>query len=216
MKKIVFYDLDGTLVDTRADIATAVNHMLVKLGESPLPQNTIEQFVGHGIRHLLRGCLNTDDVKFIEKGKKAYVDFYGKHMLDETDLYPDALLMLECMKDKHQAVVTNKPNPFSDNILEALKVSPFFVKIVAGNSTYPSKPDPEAVIQIMKELGVEKQEAVFIGDSAVDVETGQRAGIQTVMLTHGFGKRDELEKAGADKIVNNFKELLKFTEEDKW
>lgn len=216
MKKAIFYDLDGTLVDTRADIANAVNYMLKDLGAETLSQEIIEQYVGHGLHYLLKGCLKTADMKLVDRGAKIYKAYYSEHMLDESGLYPDAHLVLEYLSSRYQSVITNKPNPFTDNILEALNVTSFFKVIIPGNSDYPRKPDPKSVLDFMREFQIEKEEAVFIGDSSIDVETGKNAGIQTAMLTHGFGKKEDLEKAGADNIFDNFKELLKFAKDEKW
>ncbi len=216
MKKLIIYDLDGTLADTREDIACAVNHMLHQLEKKPLPQKIIKKYVGQGLHHLIQHCLNEKDPKTVEKGAKIYRAYYAEHMLDHTALYPDAVKVLEHFRHVKQAVITNKPNPFTRDILRALNVLDYFVEVVAGDSEYPKKPDPAAVCAIMKREGILPEESVFIGDSSIDIETARRAGIETVVITHGFTEEDELRCAAPDHIVQDFSELLRLVHAKGW
>ena len=216
MKKLIIYDLDGTLADTREDIVQAMNFMLTAMNAPALDRSEITRFVGRGLYHLVASCLRSDDPKRIEKGAKIYRGFYAQHMLDNTVLYPGACEILEYFKNQLQAVITNKPNPFSQQILEALKVAHYFVDIVAGDSNYPKKPDPTAVLSIMKRENILKENTLFIGDSAVDIETGNNAGIQTVVITHGFESEDELKSANPHAIFHDFKGLLEFLKKQGW
>ncbi len=216
MKRLIIYDLDGTLVDTREDIARAANHMLAALKAPPLDQLTIERFVGRGLHHLIKSCLKTEDAKQIEKGSKVYRDYYAKHMLDHTVLYPGAREALEYFKGRLQAVITNKPNPYSRQILEALGVAHYFVEIVAGDTDYPKKPDPTAVLSIMKREKVEADETLFVGDSLIDIETGRNAGIETVVISHGFEAEETLQSENSAGVVSGFHELLTFANQKGW
>ena len=214
--RLVVYDLDGTLVDTREDIALAVNHMLKSLDAPALPQAVIGGFVGRGLDRLAQSCLGTEDVRRIEKGAKIYRDYYGKHMLDNTRLYPGALELLNFFKGRKQVVITNKPNPFSRDILIALGVSDFFSDIVAGDSDFPKKPDPSAVVSILQRERIEPAETLFVGDSSIDIETGRRVGAHVVVVTHGFTTEKDLLAAHPDAIVPNFSGLLKLAQSKGW
>ncbi len=216
MKQLIIYDLDGTLVDTRADIAQAVNHMLAVLNAAPLDPPRIERFVGRGLHHLIKSCLRTDDSKQIEKGTNIYREYYAKHMLDHTVLYPGAKEVLEYFKGRFQAVITNKPNPYSRQILEALGVVSYFCEIVAGDTDYPKKPDPTAVLSIMKREKVQAAETLFVGDSLIDIETGRNAGIETVVISHGFESEEALQSANPAAVVSGFHELLSFAKQKGW
>ena len=216
MKKFIIYDLDGTLVDTREDIARAVNHMLKAMGQPPMEQKTIEKYVGRGLHYLIQHCLQIKDAKQVEKGAKVYRKHYGEHMLDHTDLYPETLKVLDHFKPVKQAVITNKPNPFTCDILKALKVIDYFAEVVAGDSEYPKKPDPTSVQTLMKREGILPQEALFIGDSPIDIETARNAGIETVVITHGFTGEDELKCAAPDHMVQSFSELLALIRAKGW
>jgi phosphoglycolate phosphatase len=216
MKELILYDLDGTLVDTRRDITLSVNHMLAELGKPALAQAEIEGYVGRGLHNLIKKSLKTDDLKLIEKGSKIYRDYYGKHMLDHTALYPHARETLDYFKSRKQAVVTNKPNPFSQDILTALGVAAYFMEIVAGNSGYPIKPDPVAILSMMKKENIPAGAALFVGDSLIDIETARRAGIEIAVITHGFMAADGLKSAAPEFIVADFPEFLDTARKKGW
>lgn len=210
------YDLDGTLVDTRRDIAEAANQMRSRMGLPPMPEKEICGYVGLGLQQLVEGCLNTTDPAKVEKGTRIYRAFYTEHLLDHTALYPGAREVLEHFRPRRQAVITNKPDPYSRRILEALGVAGYFTEIVAGNSGYPKKPDPASLKALMQKEEAAPAGTLFVGDSPVDVETGSKAGVPTVVLTQGFTDREELEKAGPDYLIGDFQELLELAREKSW
>ncbi len=216
MKKLIIYDLDGTLADTRQDIIAGVQHML-KVMELPVVDGAlIERYVGRGVHHLIQNSMRTDNPKTVEKGIKIYREHYAAHMMDHTRLYPGALEILNYFKKRKQAVITNKPNPFSKDILSALKVADYFSDIVAGDSEFSKKPDPAAALHIMKREKVSAEEALFIGDSLVDIETARNAGIEIVVLTHGFGSENELKSASPAGVFQGFPQLLEYIKEKNW
>lgn len=216
MKKLIFYDLDGTLVDTRKDIAMAANYMREALGLTPIEEKEVERHVGHGLHHLIQGCLGTKDEKMVEKGAKFYRRHYEEHMLDHSRVYPGVVDLLEYFKDRCQAVITNKPNPFSEDLLKALNISAYFKYVMAGNSPYPKKPDPAAIIGVMKETNAISEEVLFIGDSLIDIETARNAGVAVAVLTHGFNDEDTLKSASPDYIFADFPQLLNTAKTKGW
>ena len=216
MKQLIIYDLDGTLADTRKDIVCAMNHMLREMRAEPLPAKEIEAYVGRGLHHLVKSCLKTEDPKRIEKGAKIYRTYYGEHMLDHTTLYPGAREVVEYFKSRKQAVITNKPDPFSRDLLKALGVADYFVEIVAGNSEYPQKPHPAAVFSIMKREGAAPEGTLMVGDSRIDIETARNAGVETVAIAHGFTPRDELKSLIPGAVVENFQEFLELAKKKQW
>lgn len=212
----MIYDLDGTLVDTRKDIAQAVNFMLASMNRPELAPEKVIPYVGRGLHHLVQGCLQTQNAAEIERGSQIYKHYYAEHMLDHSRLFPGAREFLTSFKDRKQAVVTNKPNPFSEKLLQALDVADFFFQIVPGNSEYPKKPDPTSLRKMMACQNIQPAEAVFVGDSPIDVEFARNAGIETVCLTHGFSSLDELKCAKPDLIVSTFNELLAEAKRRGW
>ncbi len=216
MKKLIFYDLDGTLVDTREDIVRSAQHMLAQMQAAPLSSAEIQRYVGRGLYHLVGNCLKTSDMKQIEKGGKIYRKFYAEHMMDNSRLYPGALELLEYFKDRRQAMVTNKPNPFAKDMLEQLGVARFFTDIVAGDEVYPKKPDPSAIKAIMKREKFSPADVLFIGDSLVDIETARNAGVEVAVVLHGFNTQDELESASPDLMAEDFQVLRAKIQEKGW
>ena len=223
MIKLLIYDLDGTLIDSCRDIANAVNWTLKEIGLHELSLEQISSFVGRGVTNLMTGVLKealkyekTSDCEpqigeLIERSIKLYRTYYAKHLLDETKLYPSVRVVLEHFKDRKQAVITNKPEGFSNEILRGLKIDSYFFKVIGGDQQLPKKPAPEPVLEIVKFAQVDLNETVLIGDSAIDVETGRNAKVRTIAVTYGFSSPEEIERSKPDMVVNDFAELMKST-----
>ena len=216
MKRLIIYDLDGTLVDTGEDIAEAVNHMLNVLTGAPLPAEEIRRYVGKGLHDLVRRCLKTDDEACVERGTQVFGEYYGRHLTDHSRLYPQARQTLDYFRDRAQAIITNKPQPFARDLLAGLGVADYFVEIIAPGSGFPKKPDPTAVHALMAAHHLSAEEVVLIGDSLIDVETGRNTGVFTAVLSHGFQDQEALRLAAPDLLVNNFEELLAMARRKKW
>lgn len=214
--RLIVYDLDGTLVDTREDIAQAANHMRSAMGLSPLPREEICTYVGLGLSQLVQSCLGTCDLRVVKEGIRTYRAHYAEHLLDHTVLYPGAQELLEHFRDRLQAVVTNKPNPYSREILTALGVADYFLEIVAGDSGLAKKPDPQAIQAVMHQAGVPAGDTLLIGDSPIDVEAGRRAGVKSVAVAHGFSSAEELRRACPDWMVRDLRELLGLARSRQW
>ncbi|MFH1800685.1 MAG: HAD-IA family hydrolase [Candidatus Omnitrophota bacterium] len=216
MKKLILYDLDGTLADTRRDIINGVRHALKILKGPDLTDDEIKDCVGSGLHALIKQVFRTGDEKLADRGSQLYREHYKKHMLDHTKLYPGAREFLEHFKDRTQAVITNKPNPFSSQILEALGVAHFFIAILAGDKGLPFKPDPAAIRHLIEETNAAAEEVIFVGDSPIDIQSARNAGVEIVTLSHGFASEATLRGAGPDHIVRDFAELLRFAQEKGW
>ena len=218
--KLLIYDLDGTLIDSRQDIANAVNWTLAELGLKNLPAEEIAAFVGSGVTHLMGQVLDTVGAgpraqprevapTILKRSIKIFRKRYGEHILDQTQAYPSVRKVLEFFKARKQAVITNKPEGFSQTILRGLGIDSYFFRIVGGDQGFPKKPDPQALLDILKTAGASSAEVLLIGDSAIDIETGRNAGVKTAAVTYGFGKRDEIEKSRPDFLWDDLKELLR-------
>lgn len=210
MIKLIIYDLDGTLIDSRQDIADAVNWTLKELGLGELPIEQVSSFVGNGVTNLMRQALDEVAKGALPLGRsiKLFRRRYGEHLLDKTQLYPSVRKVLEFFKDREQAVITNKPSNFSVEILQGLGIHSYFSRIVGGDQEFPKKPSPEPLFDILRTAEVSKDEAVLIGDSATDVETGHNAGVKTVAVTYGFGKYSEIQKSKPDFILDDLEKLI--------
>jgi 2-phosphoglycolate phosphatase len=216
MKKLILYDLDGTLVDTRRDIINGVRHALEVLNGPELTDDEIKDCVGTGLHALIRQVFRTEDEKLADRGSKLYREHYKEHMLDHTHLYAGARECLEYFKDREQAVITNKPNPFSSQILEALGVAHYFIAILAGDNGLPFKPDPAAIHHLIERTDAIDEEVIFVGDSPIDIQAARNAGVEVVTLSHGFASEEALREAKPDYIVRDFPELVKLAKEKGW
>jgi len=209
--RLIIYDLDGTLIDSRHDIANAVNWTLQELSLKPLPVEQISSFVGNGVLNLMRRALTeiqAPEAVSLERSIKLFRRRYSEHLLDVTRLYPSVRKVLEFFKDRKQAVLTNKPEDFSHTILRGLGVDSFFFKVMGGDQGFPKKPAPEPVYEILRSADVSPEEAILVGDSATDVETGRNARVKTVAVTYGFGHLEEIKKFQPDGILNDLEELI--------
>lgn len=209
VKRLLIYDLDGTLVDTSRDLTQSANHLRSQFGLPPLATAAVVQLVGRGMDRLVAGCLNTDEPDAIARGIDIYRAHYAQHLLDHSRLYPSAETLLQRFHDRIQSVITNKPEGLSCAILTGLGIADYFADIIGGDSGYPKKPDPASLQAVLAKHRVPPQEAVFIGDSDVDVRTGRQIGVETVLVDHGFADEEQRRASQADVRVKNFDELLK-------
>ena len=203
--KLVIFDLDGTLIDSRLDLVHSVNAALRHIGRPELPDEVIASYVGDGAPILIQRALGGEavDESLIRKGLEFFLSYYREHKLDHTTVYagiPEALGAIQDSSrqirngdhgrafngSRRMAVLTNKPVVPSRAIVEALGLGPFFTKIYGGNSFATKKPNPEGARKLLEEHNVNPEEAAIVGDSHVDVETGQNAGMWTVGVSYGF------------------------------
>ena len=186
---LLIFDLDGTLIDSRLDLANAVNATRAHMGMEPLANEQVYAYVGNGAPVLIRRALGEQTgAADLEKALAFFLEFYRHHDLDHTVLYPGVKEALDRMRaaGKRMAVLTNKPVRMSRHILEGLGVGEHFFQIYGGNSFEHKKPHPMGVEALMLEAGVGKSDTLMVGDSSVDVQTARNAGIPCCGLTYGF------------------------------
>ena len=204
--KLVIFDLDGTLIDSRLDLVHSVNAALRHIGRPELPDNVIASYVGDGAPILIQRALGGEvvDDAVVRQGLQFFLSYYREHKLDHTTVYGGVFEALQSIQNsprqgsngnhspnsngvmRQMVVLTNKPVVPSRAIIEALGMGPFFSQIYGGNSFATKKPDPEGARKLLEEFGACQEETVIVGDSHVDVETGQNAGLWTVGVTYGF------------------------------
>jgi len=212
--KLVIFDLDGTLIDSRLDLVHSVNAALRHIGRPELPDHVIASYVGDGAPILIARALGDDivDEATIRKGLEFFLSYYREHKLDHTTVYAgvvEALAAIQNASNGHPrklAVLTNKPVIPSRAIVDALKLAPYFSQVYGGNSFATKKPDPEGALRLLEEIGVPAEQAVMVGDSHTDVETGRNAGLWTVGVTYGFAPHT-LADASPDVLVDHPREL---------
>ena len=212
--KLVIFDLDGTLIDSRLDLVHSVNAALRHIGRASLPDDVIASYVGDGAPILIQRALGGEavDEATVRQGLQFFLSYYREHKLDHTTVYDgvkEALTALQCGSNgtpRKMAVLSNKPVVPSRAIVEALGLGSFFTQIYGGNSFATKKPDPEGARRLLEENGVSPEETVIVGDSHVDVETGSNAGLWTVGVTYGFAPHT-LGESPPDVLVDTPLEL---------
>ena len=199
-------DLDGTLIDSRADLATAVNLTRRDLGLAPLEPARISGFVGDGVRKLLARAL-AECPERLEEALALNHRHYCEHLLDETYLYPGVAAGLERLQAAgwRLAVVTNKPRAFTDLILEGLGIARFLTAVVGGGDCPQLKPNPAPLHLALERCQGQTQTAWIAGDHFTDLEAGRRAGVKVCYCRYGFG---EPRGEGWDLAVDGFSALV--------
>ena len=186
--RALVFDLDGTLIDSKLDLALAVNATLAAAGRAELPHERIFGYVGQGAMRLVERALGDGATgEDTERAHEFFLSYYRAHMLDNTIIYPGVHECLEALSDYPMAVLTNKPWRFSRDILEGLGIARYFKEIHGGNSFETKKPDPFGMLAILEKFGVSPNRAMLVGDSDVDVKTARNSGAWCCGVTYGFG-----------------------------
>jgi phosphoglycolate phosphatase len=186
--RVLIFDLDGTLIDSKLDLAHSINATLEHMGRAQLTHDKIFSLVGNGAPTLVRRALGegASDAE-AETGLAHFLSYYRAHMLDNTVLYPGVREGLELLASHPMAVLTNKPVRFSQAILDGLGLARYFRFVYGGNSFERKKPDPMGVEILLRNLAAAPREAMMVGDSDVDVRTARNAGIWSCGVTYGLG-----------------------------
>ena len=186
---LVVFDLDGTLIDSTADLAAAVNATLARIAPAApaLPLDRIRSFVGHGAGTLVARALAEAGLPARpEEVLPVFLEVYRRGMLNETTLYPGVAEGLDLLEGYALAVLTNKPGDMARAILEGLGVAGRFARICGPEDVPARKPDPAGLRWLMAEAGAGPEATAMVGDSPVDVRTGREAGVLTVGVSYGL------------------------------
>ncbi len=212
--EMMLFDLDGTLIDSRADLARSINLMLEEVGRPTLAEDLIASFVGDGVRVLVYRSLTATEPERRPPDEFLHADgialmhkHYAEQMFVTTGLYPNVAETLEHFSGKSKAVVTSKEARFTEIILERFGIAQYFDCIIGGDTLTERKPDPRPVSEAIKRLGGTPEQAVMIGDSENDVNAGRRAGALTCAATYGFRTADQLRKTSPDTMIERFDQL---------
>lgn len=211
MKKLIIFDLDGTLINTIADLGACTNYALEKLG---YPTHDIESYkfrVGNGINNLFRRALpegeKTDEN--VLRVRREFIPYYNAHNTDLSRPYPGMVELLEALQTEGilLAVASNKYQEATTKIIGELYPSIRFSAVLGQREGINIKPDPQIVFDILQATGVDKAGVLYVGDSGVDMQTGLNAGVETCGVTWGFRPRTELEPFHPQHIVDSVEEL---------
>ncbi len=217
-KKLLIFDLDGTLINSALDLAKAVNFMLEQLGRKTFSEKVIHGWVGNGaltlVKRALSGSRTVDkDIteSFVQKALDIFLKYYAKNLCNVTAPYPNVKTTLELLKEKGYilTIVTNKPFKFVSPILKGLNLDGLFELILGGDSLEEKKPHPLPLLHVCETLNIHIENSVMIGDSKNDILAANACGMHSVGVTYGYNYGEDIGVYKPTVIIDDFSELLK-------
>lgn len=219
MPKLIIFDLDGTLLNTLEDLADAANHILAAHGFPTHPVDAYRYFVGNGMTKLIERILpeGKKTPEFINPCLKEFLAYYTEHMHDKTTVYQGITEVLTQLQDRgvKLSVATNKAHVAVVPLMAEYFPTIHWDALIGQRPGVPVKPDPTVVFDILATTGCEASEALYLGDTSVDMETAHRAGVRAVGVLWGYRPRTELEAADADIIIEKPEDLMKLVESNR-
>jgi len=202
---LIAFDLDGTLIDSRRDLADAANALIEELGGERLSEDAIGSMVGEGAAVLVRRALTAARVPEPPDAVARFLALYDTRLLNHTRLYEGVIDAVHAARERALVIVfTNKPARPSERILEGLGVRALFADVIGGDNPHGRKPEPAALLAVMTRDGVAPERTLMVGDSAIDHETALRAGVRCCLCAFGYGflnfPRERLK--GTERIVD--------------
>jgi phosphoglycolate phosphatase len=212
-KKVIIFDLDGTLIDSSADLALAINHMLQTIGRDTFGLDEIHHWVGNGAQTLVKRALsgsaeislNIDDKEF-ENALDIFLKFYAKNLAVKTITYPHVLSTLSKLKSHGYklVIVTNKPFDFVEPILKTLELKEYFEFYLGGDSLKEKKPNPAPLLYVCDKLKVSVDQCVMVGDSKNDILAAQACNMQSIGVTYGYNYGEHISTHNPDVYFADF------------
>ena len=207
---LVVFDLDGTLIDSRRDLADAANALIIEGGGQPLPVDAITAMVGEGAPLLVRRALKAAGLDIdIRIALPRFLELYDERLLVHTRLYDGTREALEALVARATlAILTNKPQRPTERILEGLSIAPFFRWTIGGDTAHGRKPDPAGLHHLVSAASADLASTVMVGDSAIDLRTARAAGTRICLVRYGFGFGTAAAELQGDEIIADRPDLL--------
>jgi len=205
--ELVIFDLDGTLIDSQTDLANAVNHVRSSHKMPLLSVSEVRAFVGDGIKVLMKRSLPGLTEPLLLEATNDFRSYYGKHLLENTVLFPGVLEMLKNLRGIQKAVLTNKPEALAAKILKGLKIDGYLASLSGGDSSPKKKPDPQPVFDIINKLSSRIELCAIVGDGKNDILAAKAAGVTSIAVSYGYTAPAELKALCPDFMVGNLSEL---------
>jgi phosphoglycolate phosphatase len=206
----VVFDLDGTLVDTLRDIGESANFMLGQLGLPTHPIAAYRKKVGDGVRKLVQRALPQNRADLLDKALEIHCGYFHEHLIVHSQPYAGILEILAALEKSSipLAVLSNKPDTLTRQVCRHFFGTNTFTQVMGHREEMPLKPDPTSAQALALELGVDPTRMAYVGDTSVDMQTANRAGMFAIGVTWGFRDREELESYGSDIVIDQPSELL--------
>jgi phosphoglycolate phosphatase len=213
LSRLIAFDLDGTLIDSRRDLADSANQLIAELGGTPLSEDAIAGMVGGGAALLVKRALDAAGLDHPPDALTRFLQIYDTRLVNHTRVYDGILEALHSVR--HHArlgVLTNKPSAPTEKLLEAFAIRDLFQSVIGGDGPYPRKPDPQGLLAMMAMTGATPERTLMVGDSAIDFETARRASVRCCLVSYGFGfrafPRDEVSDGSA--VVDDAEALARW------
>jgi phosphoglycolate phosphatase len=206
---LLIFDLDGTLIDSRLDLANAVNATRAEMGKPPLEHSIVYSYVGNGAPVLIRKAMGPDaSDEDVKHALEFFLAYYRDHAVDDTKLYPGVRESLDELyaAGMQLAVLTNKPVRISEAIMKHFELVPMLFRIYGGNSFEQKKPHPVGIDKLRAEAGMSAERTWMVGDSIVDMQTARNAGVMACGVTYGF-QPETLKECPPDLLVDRMEEF---------
>jgi len=216
--ELVFYDLDGTLIETAPEICDAVNDVMDHYQWPAIDEDQVERWIGHGtgalLVHAVARALGAEpealrqDPRMLEIGR-VYDGYYERRCGTRSRLYPDVRESLDALRlDGIRAVIaTNKERRYTERVLAAHDLAGHFDRVLCGDTMPVRKPDPAGILECLQALGVPAERALFVGDSSIDVATARNAGLPVWLVPYGYNMGQPIGEVEADRVIDGFAEL---------
>jgi phosphoglycolate phosphatase len=207
---LVVFDLDGTLIDSRHDLADAANALIIEGGGQPLPVDAITAMVGEGAPLLVRRALKAAGLDLdIRIALPRFLELYDERLLVHTRLYDGTREALAALAARATlAILTNKPQRPTERILDGLAIAPFFRWAIGGDTAHGRKPDPAGLHHLVSAANADLASTVMVGDSAIDLRTARAAGTRICLVRYGFGFQTAAAELQGDEIIADRPDLL--------
>jgi phosphoglycolate phosphatase len=190
LSRLIAFDLDGTLIDSRRDLADSANELIVELGGAPLSEDAIGAMVGEGAALLVKRALDAASLTHPAHALARFLEIYDTRLVNHTRPYEGIIEMLHSVHQRAGlGVLTNKPVAPTERLLVAFGIRDLFQCVIGGDGVYPRKPSPEALLSMMAELSATPDRTLMVGDSAIDYDTARRASVRSCIVSYGFGFR---------------------------
>jgi phosphoglycolate phosphatase len=187
--RLIVFDLDGTLIDSRRDLADSANALILERGGRPLPVDAIAGMVGEGAALLVRRALTAAGIEpDLDTALPRFLELYDERLLAHTRLYPGTREALETIGAQATlAILTNKPQRPTERILDGLAIAGLFERVIGGDTPFGRKPEPAGLAHLMAAAGSGTADTILVGDSAIDLRTARAAGVPICLVRYGFG-----------------------------
>ena len=213
--KLVLFDLDGTLIDTAPDLAHSMDLVMRELHLPAQGLEKVRRFIGHGVRRLVEDIVSTElegrpAQATLEKALGAFNEHYRGQLVQKSSLYPGVPECLRTLRSRgvKLACVTNKPQAFTEPLLEHFRIDRYFDLVLSGDSLQKKKPDPFPLVHACQQLAVEVADSIMVGDSSNDILAARNAGMRCLYVSYGYSDAKTVKTLEPDVVLDSFAELM--------